>query len=73
MFAQAVAPQTDDKDKDKDDSLLTKEEKVVELSPFEVQSTKDKGYAASSSRAGSRRNTELRDHASAWEPVGRAA
>lgn len=39
----------------------TKDEQVVALSPFEVTSNKDNGYAASSSLAGSRLNTQLRD------------
>jgi outer membrane receptor protein involved in Fe transport len=43
----------------------TEEETIVELSPFEVLSTQDKGYAATSSLAGSRLNTDLRDVASA--------
>lgn len=68
LLAQAVAPVTDDKKKD-DATATTEEEKVIELSPFEVQSTKDKGYAASSSLAGSRLNTELRDIASAVQVV----
>ena len=41
------------------------EQTVVELSPFEVVGTQDKGYAASSSLAGSRLKTDLRDVASA--------
>src|SRR5690606_18155048 len=40
-------------------------EDIVKLSPFEVVSTEDNGYAATSSLAGSRLNTELRDVASA--------
>ena len=42
-----------------------KEEQVVELSPFEVTSDQDRGYAATSSLAGSRINTQLRDVGSA--------
>ncbi len=39
----------------------TTEEEVTVLSPFEVHADKDRGYAATSSLAGSRLNTELRD------------
>jgi len=46
-----------------------KAETVVELSPFEVNTTKDKGYAASSSLAGSRLNTDLRDVAAAVQVI----
>lgn len=45
------------------------EEEVVTLSPFEVISEKDTGYAATSSLAGSRLNTNLRDIASAVSVV----
>jgi hypothetical protein len=45
------------------------DEDVVQLSPFEVTSTKDNGYAASSSLAGSRLNMKLRDVASAISVV----
>lgn len=65
MFAQAASPAPDDKK----DEAMAKDEKVLELSPFEVQSKKDKGYAASSSLAGSRLNTELKDVASAIQVV----
>ncbi len=44
-------------------------EETVILSPFEVISTRDTGYAASSSLAGSRLNTDLRDVASAISVV----
>lgn len=46
-----------------------KDEEVVTLSPFEVNSSKDNGYAASSSLAGSRLSTDLRDVASAVQVV----
>ncbi|HEY0946051.1 MAG TPA: TonB-dependent receptor plug domain-containing protein, partial [Opitutaceae bacterium] len=46
-----------------------KDEKVVELSPFEVVQEKDTGYAATSSLAGSRLNTSLKDVASAISVV----
>ena len=59
LLAQTTSPNPDDK----------KEEEVVELSPFEVSSTKDKGYAASSSLAGSRLNTDLRDIAAAVQVI----
>jgi len=42
---------------------------VVELSPFEVNTTKDKGYAATSSLAGSRLNTDLRDVGAAVQVI----
>lgn len=58
--APAASPDNDTKD-DKDS--------VIELSPFEVQSTQDTGYAATSSLAGSRLNTNLRDVASAVSVV----
>ena len=45
------------------------EEVPLELSPFEVTSTQDTGYAATSSLAGSRLNTQLRDVASAIQVV----
>ena len=45
------------------------EEEVLELAPFQVSTTKDRGYAASSSLAGSRLNTELRDIAPAVQVV----
>lgn len=63
LLAQATTKATDDK---KDDD---KDEKVIELSPFEVSTTKDKGYAASSSLAGSRLNTELRDIAASVQVI----
>jgi hypothetical protein len=47
----------------------TPEEQTVVLSPFEVVGTRDTGYAASSSLAGSRLNTPLRDVASAISVV----
>lgn len=45
------------------------EEETVALSPFEVVDNKDTGYAATSSLAGSRLNTPLRDVASAISVV----
>jgi outer membrane receptor protein involved in Fe transport len=60
IHAQTSAPATDDK--------KPKEETIV-LSPFEVAGTKDNGYAATSSLAGSRLNTKLRDVASAISVV----
>ncbi|BET66276.1 hypothetical protein ASA1KI_11940 [Opitutales bacterium ASA1] len=44
-------------------------EAILELSPFEVESTRDNGYAATSSLAGSRLNTDLRDIAAAVQAV----
>src|SRR5690242_5429634 len=63
--APALSAQTTDPKKEED----AKEEKVLELSPFEVVGTKDTGYAASSSLAGSRLNTRLKDVASAISVV----
>ncbi|PTY04904.1 TonB-dependent receptor [Opitutaceae bacterium EW11] len=51
------------------DSQKENEEQTVELSPFEVFAQKDTGYAATSSLAGSRLNTNLRDVASAISVV----
>jgi len=65
LLAQA-ANRTADDIKEKD---AGKDDKILELSPFEVTSSKDKGYAASSSLAGSRLNTELRDIAAAVQVV----
>src|SRR5947199_109912 len=45
-----------------DSAAKGKEEDVIVLSPFEVSSdTADKGYSASTTLAGNRLNTELRD------------
>ncbi|PTY02437.1 TonB-dependent receptor [Opitutaceae bacterium EW11] len=52
---------------DKTDQTDTEE--LITLSPFEVNSSKDNGYAASSSLAGSRLNTELRDVAAAVQAI----
>ncbi|OIQ98873.1 catecholate siderophore receptor Fiu precursor [mine drainage metagenome] len=59
--AQTTTPSADAKDSAKDDTLV--------LSPFEVVGTKDRGYAATSSLAGSRLNTPLKDIASAISVV----
>ncbi len=45
------------------------DEEVVKLSPFEVRTEQDTGYAATSSLAGSRLNTQLKDVASAIQVV----
>jgi hypothetical protein len=45
------------------------EEDVIVMSPFEVRADQDKGYAATSSLAGSRLNTELRDIAASVQAV----
>lgn len=63
--AQTSVPATDNKEADK---KLDKDETVV-LSPFEVLGEKDNGYAASSSLAGSRLNTKLKDIASSVSVV----
>jgi outer membrane receptor protein involved in Fe transport len=46
-----------------DPSAATPAGEVVSLSPFEVSASADKGYAAASTLAGSRMNTELRNTA----------
>lgn len=48
---------------------VDEEEDVVFLSPFEVSSERDTGYAATSSLAGSRLNTALRDIAAAVQAI----
>jgi outer membrane receptor protein involved in Fe transport len=53
----------------KNDKAAIKPEDVTVLSPFEVMATKDNGYAATSSLAGSRLNTSLKDVASAISVV----
>jgi hypothetical protein len=57
--AQTVAPTAATED-DKD---------VIMLSPFEVSSEKDTGYVATSSLAGSRLNTNMRDIAAAVQAI----
>jgi len=64
LLAQAADNPDDKKDEKKEKSA-----EVIVLSPFEVASSQDKGYAASSSLAGSRLNTELRNVASAIQVV----
>jgi hypothetical protein len=39
----------------------TKSDDVIQLSPFEVSSTNDQGYAAATTLAGNRLNTDIRD------------
>jgi hypothetical protein len=53
LQAQATVPVADETEKESEETIV--------LSPFEVVDTKDRGYAASSSLAGSRLATELRD------------
>src|SRR3954466_13659801 len=62
LLAQKTDQPTDEKKNEKDDETLV-------LSPFDVTTTKDNGYAATSSLAGSRLNTKLRDVASAISVV----
>jgi len=67
LLAQATASADDtDDSKKKDDD---KDQSVVVLSPFEVSTAQDKGYAASSSLAGSRLNTQLRDIAASVQVI----
>jgi outer membrane receptor protein involved in Fe transport len=63
LRAQTAAPSQDDTNANK------KADGIVTLSPFEVVGAKDTGYAATSSLAGSRLNTALRDVASAISVV----
>src|SRR5690554_5765675 len=65
--APAPAPAPAPAEAEDDDSNTQTE--VVVLSPFEVVSAQDTGYAATSSLAGSRLNTQLRDVASAIQVV----
>jgi outer membrane receptor protein involved in Fe transport len=55
-LAQAVAPNASDSTKPK-----VENEETVELSPFVVDASKDQGYRATSTLAGSRINTSLKD------------
>ncbi len=55
LSAQVVAPPT----------VRPVDEEVVQLSPFEVSATSNEGYLATSSLAGSRLKTDLKDIASA--------
>ncbi len=65
LLAQAA----DNPDEKKKDEKKEKSAEVIVLSPFEVSSAQDKGYAATSSLAGSRLNTELRDIAAAVQVI----
>ncbi len=60
--------QTQDKTTDKSADKTT-DDSTIQLSPFEVVSSKDVGYAATSSLAGSRLNTPLKNIASAISVV----
>jgi outer membrane receptor protein involved in Fe transport len=55
-LAQAATPNAPDASKAKTDS-----DEVVQLSPFIVDASKDQGYRATSTLAGSRINTQLKD------------
>lgn len=67
----SLLAQTEVKPEDKkaEDTVTLEGEPTLVLSPFEVTTTKDKGYAASSSLAGSRLNTELRDVGAAVQVI----
>lgn len=56
-WAQTTAPTTPDSENDKNQ----KTEEIVTLSPFVVDASKDQGYRATSTLAGSRINTDLKD------------
>lgn len=56
-------------DKKAESTVTVEDETTLVLSPFEVTTQKDKGYAASSSLAGSRLNTELRDVGAAVQVI----
>jgi len=55
-WAQAAAPNTQDNTK-----LKAESDETIELSPFVVDSSRDQGYRATSTLAGSRINTSLKD------------
>ncbi len=55
VFAQAVAPTT---------TAPVASEEIVELSPFTITASEDRGYQAQSSLSGSRLKTDLKDMAS---------
>jgi hypothetical protein len=61
LQAQATVPVADE--------TATDTEEMIVLSPFEVVGEKDSGYAATSSLAGSRLNTDLRDIAAAVQVI----
>lgn len=67
--APSLSAQTTDPEKETDEKKDEKKGDVVQLAPFQVNTTQDRGYAASSSLAGSRLNTELRNVASAIQVV----
>ncbi len=52
-----------------DEDLSTDDSEVIELSPFTISASEDKGYRATSTLAGSRINTSLRDVASSVSVV----
>lgn len=64
-----VRQETTTEASDADKTAAEEEEAVLQLAPFEVNTTKDRGYAATSSLAGSRLNTELRDIAAAVQVI----
>lgn len=61
-----VSTTTDDKVVEKKKS---KDQPAVQMSPFEVSTSQDRGYAATTSLAGSRLNTNLRDVGAAVQVI----
>src|SRR2546430_11725092 len=59
LAAQTVTPP-----KPEETAASSEEEKTIELSPFEIRSTRDTGYAATETLAGTRIRTDLKDVAS---------
>ncbi|WP_438480580.1 TonB-dependent receptor plug domain-containing protein [Oleiharenicola lentus] len=65
-----TTPASDEKKKSEEKKSEEKAHgEVLQLAPFQVSTSKDVGYAATSSLAGSRLNTELKDVASAIQVV----
>ena len=65
LFSASTTALTAQEAPKKEESKTPTAEQTVVLSPFEVSSSKNEGYVATSSLAGTRLNTELKDVASA--------
>ena len=70
-FAQMANPK-DDKGKDPAAAAPDKKDEVLQLSPFSVSTTKDTGYFAQNTLAGSRMKTNLADLGAAISVVTKA-
>ncbi len=69
---RAAQPTTSDRPRQNQNSSVSAgEESAIELSPFEVTSDKDTGFAANSSLAGGRLSSELRDTPVAYSVMTR--